>query len=126
MWPIVPTFTYGFVRSNFSFAISTLLRRDAASNLSSHHLPACLHPQDATSHVSTNESIVLIQLLKPVPQGRADLFNLRQIKLAQQGLVGKRQPLVQLRRILRRFTIEHSLANHALEISNADPLAVHL
>ena len=33
MWPIVPTFTWGFLRSNFSFAMGALLRHPSLASL---------------------------------------------------------------------------------------------
>src|SRR3954467_5118185 len=105
MCPIVPTLQCGLFRSNFSFAITQPL---------------------APKLLALNSSVVLVQLLKLVPQGNVDALELRQVELAYLRLVRKHQRLIQLLRVERRVAVEHSLRQHRIEVADADSFAVHL
>src|SRR5436305_9176978 len=67
IWPIVPTFTCGLLRSNFSFAIAS--------------------PQSTLKRQLQRCSVIPINLLIFRPERRVDLLNPFQVKLAYQRLV---------------------------------------
>src|SRR6478752_5441525 len=75
MWPIVPTFTCGFVRSNFSFAIASPHARGVPC-------PTC-------SVIPVNLPVLLADL-------HIHFFDPLQIKFAHQGLVRDSQRLIKL------------------------------
>src|SRR5579864_3276301 len=102
MCPIVPTFTCGLLRSNFSFAIAS--------------------PQ-SLSAVLVNPAIF-------PPELRVNLLYPLQIKLAHQCLIGQGQTIVDLlrassgnspRRVCR---LKQSQAQYLFELSRRDPLAL--
>src|SRR5437588_7121843 len=125
MWPIVPTFTCGLLRSNFSFAISLL-------RLSLFRVGRALLPakpvRTSQTYVSRREfltSVIPVKLLKLGPNSRLHLFNLRQIKLAHLRLIRRRQLLVQLTSrlvTLSQFIIQllqNATGQHQIKIPNA-------
>src|SRR5260370_15311997 len=80
MCPIVPTFTCGLLRSNFSFAIAS--------------------PQNVPRSPWINLSVIALNSLVLLPELRVHALHPFQIKLAHQGLAGHSQPPVDLVRAL--------------------------
>src|SRR5215467_2738595 len=113
MCPIVPTLTCGFVRSNFSFAI--------ASPQTLMELPRL----QSVSVIAINFSVLLAHL-------RIDLFDPLQVKLAHQGLIRKRERLIQRPGLLSRlrqravYSFQNSRGRNLFELAHVDRAALQL
>src|SRR5580658_3326205 len=80
------------------------------------------------AHARKTRSVILIQLLKLVPQRLIHRFELRQVKLAHLRLIRHGQRRIQSTRVQFGFgeTFEHPLRQYAVEIPDANSLAVQL
>src|SRR5664279_4573347 len=100
MCPIVPTFTCGLLRSNFSFAI----------------FPYAL--------------VVPVKFVELLAQRQVHCLQRRQIKFAYLRLIAHRQRVIQLPRrcsVLRQLPVrafQQLLAQHAIEIADRNSLAL--
>src|ERR1035437_5327442 len=101
MCPIVPTFTCGLDRSNFSLPI-------VSSSLSSRSMPAI---QNQT------RSVVGVQLIKTRPQFGCDLLQAGQVKLANLALVAIAQAAI----LAGRCRTQQAFAEHQFEVADAQP-----
>src|ERR1039457_6530389 len=98
MCPIVPTFTCGFDRSNFS-------------------LPIAVHPlfgRQVPAIQNKTRSVIRIQLQELCPQLGSDLFQAGEVELANLALVAVAEAGV----LAGRGCSEQSLAQHQLEVAN--------
>src|SRR4051812_33919572 len=111
MCPIVPTFTCGFDRSNFSFAISlpSLQRLTAQTRLA-----------DALSQTAANieTSVVGVNLQVLRPQLGSDMLHRCEIQLANLAAIEIAQPFVGC----SRFLAQKALRQHGFEVTHAQAL----
>src|SRR5271168_2511415 len=107
MCPIVPMFTCGFDRSNFSLPMTARLLVLAG---------ACTGVQVNTSNeTKLVGSVVRVQLEELLSQLRRDALETGEIEFANLALVGVAEPAV-----LRRGRLsQNSLAEDGLEVANA-------
>ena len=78
---------------------------------------------------SSTDSVILVQLLKLVTQREVDAFQLRQIKLAHLGLIGNRQPLIQLLRLQTRIAsglFQQARRQYPIKVPDANSFAIQL
>src|ERR1035437_9224688 len=105
MCPIVPTFTCGLDRSNFSLPI-------VSSSLSSRSMPAI---QNQT------RSVVGVQLIKTRPQFGCDLLQAGQVELADLALVAIAQAAI----LAGRCRTQQAFAEYQFEVADAQPSSLN-
>ncbi len=115
MCPIVPTFTCGFERSNFSFAIAiSILPFARFHSLQNPGVRSVILKQRPTS-------IVRVYLQIPLPKLFRHALHQPQIPLARQRLVRNRQRRIER----RRFLAQKSSLQHPGKIPDPQPGTFH-